>query len=105
MVMIDDTFKTRKVSRVRLTEIELFPTSKNALASAVLTIQMATQDGGAFGPEVRLQIGVDISDESNMKALQLELLAYGLSLLRRIADETPESLREILVRTSDEAQD
>jgi hypothetical protein len=101
--MADNPFSDREIGDVAIGEIDIFPSEVLGLGNAMIAIDMVNKDGGQ-GPQVRIATGFDTNDQMTLKEFQLAALERALLLLRRISDETPESLREIWIRTCNEAK-
>jgi hypothetical protein len=65
--MSDDPFKTRTISGIKLSNLGLYPTSQEPMGGCTLTFEMTTASGETGGPQVQLNVGVDIRDETTLR--------------------------------------
>ncbi|MEH2707081.1 hypothetical protein DXU06_20370 [Bradyrhizobium elkanii] len=72
----------------------MFFTDKKPAGGGKITIVLKASDGVQDGPHVEIHTGTKINEQMTLKEFQLEHFESALQLLRRIARETPESLRD-----------
>jgi hypothetical protein len=94
---------TIDVSSVFVGPVTMFPTAEEPGGVSQITIEMTRKAGGPGGPRVIVDAGVPMNADTSLRDFQLALLERTLVLLRRIADETPESLYQKWVKACDEA--
>jgi hypothetical protein len=101
--MGDIPIQDRELSALMVTDFGLFPTTDGPAATAKVTIELTRRNGSRGGPQVSVDVGLPVNDGTGLRDLRLALLEQALILLRRIGNETPESLHAVWTHSCDEA--
>jgi hypothetical protein len=101
--MGDIAVQDRELSAVMVTDFGLFPTTDGPATTAKVTIELTRRNGSRGGPQVSVDVGLPVNDGMGLRDLRLALLEQALVLLRRVVNETPDSLHQKWTQTCDEA--
>ena len=97
--MADNPYSGRKIGAIAVSEMGLYPTEPNPAGGAQISIELVTGDGAPGGPHARIAVGLTIDGQMTLEQFRLGLFERALFVLKRIANETPESLRDIWIQS------
>lgn len=91
--MADGLYDKRDICLIGIDNLGLYFTDEAPSGGGVITIVLTTASGEPDGARVQISSGVPIGGQMTLEEFQLAHFASALDLLKRIAKETPESLR------------
>jgi hypothetical protein len=95
-----EEFQGRQISQVLMADISpVREPSGETFFGATVGIYLRASDGGAEGPHVVATVAGPSSLDTPFQDLERAVLELVLHLMKRILQETPESLHRILVQT------
>jgi hypothetical protein len=92
-------FDGRRVSTVFFDNFHPFKTEQRGPSvESEVVIGVANADGNREGPYIRVRVNIGVDDQSSLQEIELAVLGRALSLIKRIAAESPQSLFETWVK-------